>query len=113
LTGTCRAAYTFSGQDGVSALTPEAPQKNLRPSQEVVFREDLPGSYADNYQLIAGTGIESWSRCGGTTAIFNINSEARITPADTTLRGFMTVSRPMHSSAVQPAAAQSLTNGSC
>lgn len=74
-TGTCRAAYTFSGDTG----------------QEVVFQKNLASPYEDNYNMLAGVGIESWSRCGGTTAILNVNSEIRITPLNTPSKGTMTV----------------------
>lgn len=74
-TGTCRAAYTFSGD----------------PSQEVVFQKNLASPYEDNYSLLAGVGVESWSRCGASTAILNVNSEIRITPLSTPNKGTMTV----------------------
>jgi len=44
--------------------------------------------------MIAGVGIESFSRCGGSTAILNVNSEIRITPISTPYRGTMTVRAP-------------------
>ncbi len=44
--------------------------------------------------MIAGVGVESFSRCGGTTAILNVNSEIRITPITTTYPGTMTVRAP-------------------
>jgi hypothetical protein len=74
-TGTCRAGYTFAGDS----------------SQEVVFQKNILAPYEDNYNMIAGVGIESFSRCGGTTAILNVNSEIRITPISTPYRGTMTV----------------------
>jgi len=74
-TGTCRAAYTFSGD----------------PSQEVVFQKNLASPYEDNYSLLAGVGVESWSRCGASTAILNVNSEIRIAPLSTPNKGTMTV----------------------
>jgi hypothetical protein len=74
LSGTCRAAYTFSGDN----------------SQEVVFQKDLRGVYEDNFSLIAGVGIESWSRCSS-SAILNVNSEVRVTPASSSKKAFMTV----------------------
>jgi len=74
-TGTCRAAYTFSGDN----------------SQEVVFQKNIAGLYEDNFELIAGVGVESWSKCGGTTAILNVNSEVRITPADSAKKGSISV----------------------
>lgn len=77
-TGTCRAGYTFSGD----------------PSQEVVFQKNIIAPYEDNYNMIAGVGVESFSRCGGSTAILNVNSEIRITPISTPLPGTMTVRSP-------------------
>jgi len=74
-TGTCRAGYTFSGDN----------------TQEVVFQKNILAPYEDNYNMLAGVGIESFSRCGGTTAILNVNSEIRITPISTPNRGTMTV----------------------
>lgn len=44
--------------------------------------------------MIAGVGVESYSRCGGTTAILNVNSEIRITPISTPYPGTMTVRNP-------------------
>ncbi|KAK4151706.1 hypothetical protein C8A00DRAFT_35657 [Chaetomidium leptoderma] len=77
-TGTCRAGYTFSGDN----------------TQEVVFQKNILAPYEDNYNMLAGVGIESFSRCGGTTAILNVNSEIRITPISTPYRGTMTVRAP-------------------
>lgn len=76
-TGTCRAGYTFSGDS----------------SQEVVFQKNLVAPYEDNYNMIAGVGVESFSRCG-TAAILNVNSEVRITPITTPYPGAMTVRPP-------------------
>lgn len=77
-TGTCRAGYTFAGDS----------------TQEVVFQKNILAPYEDNYNMIAGVGVESFSRCGGTTAILNVNSEIRITPISTPNRGTMTVRNP-------------------
>jgi hypothetical protein len=77
-TGTCRAGYTFAGDS----------------RQEVIFQKNLVAPYEDNYNMIAGVGVESFSRCGGTTAILNVNSEIRITPISTPYPGTMTVSAP-------------------
>jgi hypothetical protein len=77
-TGTCRAGYTFAGDS----------------TQEVVFQKNILAPYEDNYNMIAGVGVESFSRCGGTTAILNVNSEIRITPISTPYRGTMTVRNP-------------------
>ncbi|KAG7288391.1 hypothetical protein NEMBOFW57_007923 [Staphylotrichum longicolle] len=77
-TGTCRAGYTFAGDS----------------SQEVVFQKNILAPYEDNYNMIAGVGVESFSRCGGSTAILNVNSEIRITPISTPYPGTMTVRAP-------------------
>ncbi|KAK3986865.1 hypothetical protein QBC44DRAFT_401772 [Cladorrhinum sp. PSN332] len=77
-TGTVRAGYTFSGDN----------------RQEVVFQKNLVAPYDDNYNMIAGVGVESFSVCGATTAILNVNSEIRITPLATPYFGVMTVSSP-------------------
>jgi hypothetical protein len=49
--------------------------------------------YEDNYNMLAGVGIESYSKCGQ-TAILNVNSEVRITPVTSPYKGLMTVSAP-------------------
>jgi len=77
-TGTCRAGYTFAGDN----------------SQEVVFQKSIVAPHEDNYNMLAGVGIESFSKCGGTTAILNVNSEVRITPVTSPNKGLMTVSPP-------------------
>lgn len=77
-TGTCRAGYTFSGDS----------------SQEVVFQKNLVAPYEDNYSMLAGVGAQSWSKCGATTAVLNVNSEVRINPITSPRRGVMTVSGP-------------------
>ncbi|KAK1749775.1 hypothetical protein QBC47DRAFT_311200 [Echria macrotheca] len=79
-TGTCRAGYTFAGDS----------------SQEVVFQKNIVAPYEDNYNMVAGVGIESWSRCGSSTAILNVNSEVRITPVTSPNKGLMTVSSPIN-----------------
>ena len=75
-TGTCRAGYTFAGDS----------------SQEVVFQKNIVAPHEDNYNMLAGVGIESWTKCGGSTAILNVNSEVRITPVTSPNKGLMTVS---------------------
>jgi hypothetical protein len=60
-----------------------------------VFQKNLLAPYEDNYNMIAGVGVESFSRCGSTTAILNVNSEIRITPISTPHRGTMTVRSPI------------------
>ncbi|KAK3338695.1 hypothetical protein B0H65DRAFT_560127 [Neurospora tetraspora] len=77
-TGTCRAGYTFTGDS----------------SQEVVFQKNLASPYDDNYSMLAGVSVQSWSRCGASTAILNVNSEVRIAPLTSPKKGIMTVSNP-------------------
>jgi hypothetical protein len=57
-----------------------------------VYQKNIASPYEDNYNLLAGVGIESYSKCGGSTAILNVNSEVRITPITSPSRGAMTVS---------------------
>ncbi|KAK3389668.1 hypothetical protein B0H63DRAFT_499634 [Podospora didyma] len=74
-TGVCRAGYTFAGDN----------------SQEVVFQKNLVAPYEDNYNLLAGVGVESFTKCGGTTAVLNVNSEVRINPITSSKKGIMTI----------------------
>ena len=78
-TGVCRAGYTFAGDN----------------SQEVVFQKNLVAPYEDNYNLLAGVGVESFTKCGGTTAVLNVNSEVRINPITSSKKGIMTVRNPI------------------
>lgn len=41
---------------------------------------DLPGKYSGNFDLQANPGIMSWSPCGGSTAILNMNTACSISP---------------------------------
>ncbi|KAK0622047.1 hypothetical protein B0T17DRAFT_591728 [Bombardia bombarda] len=77
-TGVCRAGYTFSGDS----------------TQEVVFQKNLVAPYEDNYNMIAGVGTQSWSKCGKTTTVLNVNSEVRINPITSPKKGAMTVRSP-------------------
>jgi hypothetical protein len=63
-----------------------------------VFQKDISGQYENNYELRAGVGVESWSRCGDHTAVLNVNSEIRINPASSNKKGQMTVSRILNPS---------------
>ncbi|KAK5651895.1 hypothetical protein OQA88_11554 [Cercophora sp. LCS_1] len=78
-TGVCRAGYTFAGDS----------------SQEVVFQKNLVSPYEDNYSMLAGVGVESFTQCGKNTAILNVNSEVRINPVTSPNKGLMTVSAPI------------------
>ncbi|KEZ42281.1 hypothetical protein SAPIO_CDS6142 [Scedosporium apiospermum] len=73
-TGTCRAAYSFSGGGGSVAA-----QKTIR------------GPVDTNYEMNEKVDLITWSPCGDYTAILNVNSEVRITPTSSTSRGLMTV----------------------
>ncbi|CAI4219325.1 unnamed protein product [Parascedosporium putredinis] len=73
-TGTCRAAYSFSG-GGASV----AAQKTIR------------GPVETNYEMNEKVDIITWSQCGDYTAILNVNSEVRISPTSSTSKGLMTV----------------------
>ncbi|SPO07641.1 uncharacterized protein DNG_10336 [Cephalotrichum gorgonifer] len=72
-TGTCRAAYSFSG-GGASV----AAQKTIR------------GPVETNYEMNEQVDIITWSPCGDHTAILNVNSEVRISPQTTQAKGLMT-----------------------
>ncbi|OAA42072.1 secreted protein [Metarhizium rileyi] len=57
--------------------------------QMVNYRINLPGHYSGNFNLQSRAGIESWSPCGGSTAILNMNTACAITP--TTLPALIAV----------------------
>ncbi|KAJ6780496.1 hypothetical protein PWT90_02972 [Aphanocladium album] len=48
--------------------------------QHVDYAISLPGHYSGNFDLQSRTGIESWSPCGGSTAILNMNTACNISP---------------------------------
>lgn len=73
-TGTCRAAYSFSGGSGSVAA-----QKTIR------------GPVETNYEMNEKVDLITWSLCGDSTAILNVNSEVRISPTSSSQKGLMTV----------------------
>jgi len=73
--GTCKATYYFSGD-----------------SHQISSTMTIRGPYDDNYLKSDRFGVEStvWSPCG-LEGLLNINSEVRLSPADNTKSGLMTV----------------------
>lgn len=74
-TGTCRATYYFSGE-----------------SRQIQSTLTIRGPFDDNYVKTDEFGVEStvWSPCG-LEGLLNINSEVRISPADSTRSALLTV----------------------
>jgi len=48
--------------------------------QMVNYKINLPGPYSGNFDLQSRAGIESWSPCGGSTAILNMNTACALSP---------------------------------
>ncbi|KAL3952358.1 hypothetical protein ACCO45_012301 [Purpureocillium lilacinum] len=46
----------------------------------VTYAINLVGKYSGNFDLHSSPGIESWSPCGGSTAILNMNTACNISP---------------------------------
>lgn len=65
-TGTCKNVFNFS----------------QRPLDKVETSIKLRGPYSKNFDLPSKTGIRSWSPCGGSTAILNMNTQCNIDPTD-------------------------------
>ncbi|KAM7205419.1 protein of unknown function (DUF4360) domain containing protein [Naviculisporaceae sp. PSN 640] len=74
-TGTCKATYYFSGD-----------------SKQITSTLTIKGPYDDNYLKTDQFGVEStvWSPCG-VEGLLNINSEVRLSPADSTKSALLTV----------------------
>ncbi|KYK57519.1 hypothetical protein DCS_04529 [Drechmeria coniospora] len=49
-------------------------------ARHVDYAISLPGKYSGNFNLQSRPGIESWSDCGGSTAILNMNTACNISP---------------------------------
>jgi hypothetical protein len=62
--GTCDNIFSFS----------------QTPLDRVKTSIDLPGNWDKNFDLTSKTGIMSWSPCGGSTAILNMNTQCSINP---------------------------------
>lgn len=63
--GQCTNTFTFTGSP-----------------QRVDYGLTLPGHYSGDFDLKTRTGIESWSPCGGSTAILNMNTACNISPTN-------------------------------
>jgi hypothetical protein len=61
--GHCDNTFSFTGQ------------KN-----SVNFGIDLKGHYSGPFDLMSNPSIESWSPCGGSTAILNMNTQCNLNP---------------------------------
>ncbi|KAK4214625.1 hypothetical protein QBC37DRAFT_440073 [Rhypophila decipiens] len=74
-TGTCKATYYFTGD-----------------SKQISSTLVLKGPFDDNYLKTDQFGVEStvWSPCG-VEGLLNINSEVRLSPADSTRNALLTV----------------------
>ncbi|KAK3180432.1 hypothetical protein K4F52_008160 [Lecanicillium sp. MT-2017a] len=48
--------------------------------ERVDYALNLPGKYSGNFDLQSNPGILSWSPCGGSTAILNMNTACSISP---------------------------------
>ncbi|KAJ4158328.1 uncharacterized protein LMH87_008860 [Akanthomyces muscarius] len=62
--GQCTNTFSFTGNG----------------AQHVDYGISLPGHYSGNFDLQSRAGIESWSPCGGSTAILNMNTACNISP---------------------------------
>lgn len=62
--GQCTNTFSFTGNGG----------------QHVDYGISLVGHYSGNFDLQTHTGIDSWSPCGGSTAILNMNTACNISP---------------------------------
>lgn len=74
--GKCVNTYSFTGGG----------------SDHVDFTLPLNGPYSGNFDLHSNPGISSYSPCGGSTAILNMNTACAITP--TSLPALIAVSEP-------------------
>ncbi|RYP41336.1 hypothetical protein DL767_001093 [Monosporascus sp. MG133] len=61
--GHCDNTFSFTGQH-----------------DKVTFGLDLYGHYTGAFDLQSDTGIVSWSPCGGSTAILNMNTQCNLSP---------------------------------
>ncbi|QUC21252.1 uncharacterized protein UV8b_05495 [Ustilaginoidea virens] len=62
--GRCVNTFSFTGQG----------------ARHVDYAIQLKGHYSGNFDLQSHPGIESWSPCGGSTAILNMNTACNISP---------------------------------
>ncbi|CEJ80890.1 Putative Secreted protein [[Torrubiella] hemipterigena] len=61
-------------------------------ADQVNYALSLPGHYSGNFDLQSHPSITSWSACGGSTAILNMNTACNISP--TNLPALIAVSGP-------------------
>ncbi|POR33926.1 Uncharacterized protein TPAR_05885 [Tolypocladium paradoxum] len=64
--GQCTNTFSFTGNG----------------AQNVKYAINLPGKYSGNFDLQSHPGILSWSPCGGSTAILNMNTACNISPTN-------------------------------
>lgn len=62
--GQCTNTFSFTGNG----------------AEHVDYSIKLPGKYSGNFDLRSHPGIMSWSPCGGSTAILNMNTACNISP---------------------------------
>ncbi|PWI65213.1 hypothetical protein PCL_07263 [Purpureocillium lilacinum] len=62
--GQCSNVFSFTGN----------------PGNQVIYAINLNGKFSGNFDLHSNPGIESWSPCGGSTAILNMNTACNISP---------------------------------
>jgi len=63
--GQCTNTFSFTGTPG-----------------QVNYAINLHGPYENNFDLQSKAGIESWSPCGGSTAILNMNTACNLSPTN-------------------------------
>ncbi|KXJ96283.1 secreted protein [Microdochium bolleyi] len=61
--GRCDNTFSFTGERG-----------------KVNYGLSLPGPYTGAFDLETDTAVASWSPCGGSTAILNMNTQCNLTP---------------------------------
>lgn len=64
--GQCINTYSFTGNG----------------AEHVDYKIALKGHYSGNFDLQSEPGIFSWSPCGGSTAILNMNTACNISPTN-------------------------------
>ncbi|PNY28177.1 Uncharacterized protein TCAP_01899 [Tolypocladium capitatum] len=64
--GQCTNTFSFTGSN----------------ANHVDYAISLAGAYSGNFDLHSSPGILSWSPCGGSTAILNMNTACNISPTN-------------------------------
>jgi hypothetical protein len=62
--------------------------------KQSVATKYIDGPVEMNYEMHQQVDIVTWSQCGDSSAILNVNSEVRVTPVNTPSKGSMTVCNP-------------------